>query len=188
MDNVKSTFEFIIELEKLKAVQRRTKPVGLTRYENSAEHSWQVAVLAFALEENSNEKIEIGKVLKMLILHDVCEIDADDTFFYDEIGREVAKKKEAKAIERIFGMLPEPKQTEFIELWNEFENGKTAEANFARAIDRVMPILQNVRNSRQSWGEHHITKEMVLEKTKYIADGSAQVWELIEQEITEAFY
>ncbi|MGI8495954.1 MAG: HD domain-containing protein, partial [Pyrinomonadaceae bacterium] len=155
--------------------------------ENSAEHSWQVALLALALVKFADQPIDIDKVLKMIILHELGEIDADDTFFFDESGRAAAKEKESIAVKRITGILPEEIGKEFYEIWDEFENGTSAEAKFARAIDRAMPVLQNLYNNKQSWLENNITKEQILAKTSYIGDAGAIVWESISEKIEAAF-
>ncbi len=186
-DNLEKTFAFILELEKLKAVERKVKPLGLDRYENSAEHSWQIALLAFALARYADEPVDAEKVIKMLLLHDIGEIDADDVFFFDEQGRADAKDKELKAMERIFALLPEETGEEFLSLWKEFEYGNSAEAKFARAIDRLMPVLQNLYNNRQSWTENNVTKEQILTRTAYIGDAGAALWELLEEKINLAF-
>ena len=186
-DELEKCFEFILELEKLKAVIRRTKPIGLERYENSAEHSWQLAVAALVLAKFANEAVNVEKVIKMLIVHDIGEIDADDVFFFDEAGRSDAKHKELAAMKRIFGILPDEKSTELFEIWNEFENGNTAEAKFARAVDRAMPVLQNLYNNKQSWTENNVTKEQILKKTAYIGDGSEILWQTIAEKINSAF-
>ena len=186
-NELEKSFEFLLELEKLKAVQRKVKPIGLERYENSAEHSWQLAVAALVLANFANEKINVEKVIKMLIVHDIGEIDADDVFFFNDAGRLAAKDKELLAMKRIFGILPEEKAEELFALWNEFENGETAEAKFARAIDRVMPVLQNLYNNKQSWTENNVGKEQILEKTAYIGDGSMAIWQTIAEKINAAF-
>lgn len=186
-DDLEKCFEFILELDKLKAVQRRTKPLGLERYENSAEHSWQIALLALTLSNYSNESVNIEKVVKMLLVHDIGEIDADDVFFFDDAGRMDAKEKELAAMRRIFGILPDEKAAELFALWNEFENGTSNEAKFARAVDRVMPILQNLYNNRQSWRENNVTKEQILTRTAYIGEGSAAIWEALAAKIEKAF-
>lgn len=186
-DELESCFEFILELEKLKAIQRRTKPLGLDRYENSAEHSWQVSLLALTMAKFANQSIDIERVIKMLLLHEIGEIDADDTFFFDSAGRSDAKAKEAEGVKRILAILPQEKADEFWELWHEFENGDTPEALYARAIDRVMPMLQNLYNNKQSWMEHGITKEQILSKTAYIKDGSEIIWERIAEKVNQAF-
>jgi putative hydrolase of HD superfamily len=186
-DDLEKCFEFILELDKLKAVQRRTKPLGLERYENSAEHSWQIALLALVLANYADESVHVEKVVKMLLVHDIGEIDADDVFFFDDAGRLDAKEKELAAMRRIFGILPDEKAAELFELWNEFENGTSNEAKFARAVDRVMPILQNLYNNRQSWTENNVTKEQILTRTAYIGEGSAAIWEALAAKIEKAF-
>ena len=186
-DELEKCFEFIIEVEKLKGIHRRTKPLGLDRYENSAEHSWQIALLALVLSKFADESVNLEKVLKMLLLHDIGEIDADDVFFFDDAGRADAKEKELAAMKRIFGILPDEKAGELFALWNEFENGTSHEAKYARAVDRVMPVLQNLYNNKQSWTENGVTKEQILTKTAYIGDGSAILWETIAEKIEKAF-
>lgn len=186
-DDLEKSFAFILEVEKLKAVQRKVKPLGLDRYENSAEHSWQIALLALVLKRYADEEIDVEKVVRMLLVHDIGEIDADDVFFFDEAGRSDAKEKESAAMKRIFGILPDETAEEFFELWNEFENGDSAEAKYARAIDRVMPVLQNLYNNRQSWTENNVTKEQILTKTAYISGAGAILWETIAEKINAAF-
>ncbi len=186
-DSLEKCFEFILEIEKLKAVQRKTKPLGLERYENTAEHSWQVAVLAMTLAKFSDEKFDLNKVVKMLLLHDICEIDADDVFFFDEAGRNDAVEKELAAVKRIFGILPTETGAEFLEIWKEFEAAETKEAKFAKAIDRLMPVLQNLYNNKQSWVENGIGKEQILAKTSYIGDAGAEIWETVAEKIELAF-
>ena len=185
--DLEKCFEFILEVEKLKAVHRKVKPLGLERYENSAEHSWQVALLALTLVKFADQPVDVDKVLKMMILHELGEIDADDTFFFDASGREAAKEKESLAVRRITDILPAEIGAEFYEIWNEFENGDTAEAKFARAIDRAMPVLQNLYNNKQSWTENSITKEQILTKTSYINDAGEIVWQMISEKIEAAF-
>ena len=186
-DELEKCFEFILEVEKLKAVSRRTKPIGLERYENSAEHSWQIALLALTLSNYADRSVNVEKVIKMLLVHDIGEIDADDVFFFDETGRLDAKERELAAIKRIFGILPDEKAAELFELWNEFENGDSHEAKFARAVDRMMPVLQNLYNDRQSWTENNVTKEQILTRRAYIGDASRVVWETLAEKIERAF-
>jgi putative hydrolase of HD superfamily len=186
-EELEKCFEFILEVEKLKGIERKVKPLGQDRYENSAEHSWQAALMALVLAKYGNESLNIEKVVKMMLVHDIGEIDADDVFFFDDAGRLDAKEKELAAMKRIFGLLPEEKAAELFSLWNEFENGTSAEAKFARAIDRVMPVLQNLYNNKQSWTENGVTKEQILTRTAYIGDGSRVVWETIAEKIEKAF-
>ena len=186
-DELEKCFEFILEVEKLKGIERKVKPLRLDRYENSAEHSWQAALMALVLAKYGNESLNVEKVVKMMLVHDIGEIDADDVFFFDDAGRADAKEKELAAMKRIFGLLPDEKAAELFELWNEFENGTSAEAKFARAIDRVMPVLQNLYNNKQSWTENGVTKEQILTKTAYIGEGSALLWQTISEKINSAF-
>lgn len=186
-DELESCFEFIIELEKLKSVHRKVKPIGLDRYENSAEHSWQVSLLALVLAKFANEKINVERVIKMMLVHEFGEIDADDTFFFDSAGRADAKEKEAAGVKRLLTLLPSETANQFWELWDEYENGDSPEAKYARAIDRVMPMLQNIYNNRQSWDENGITKEQILSKTSYISEGSEEIWQRIAEKVSLAF-
>ena len=186
LKDIEKCLEFIIEAEKLKNVLRRTKAIGTDRYENSAEHSWQLALLAIVLAKYSNKPIDIGRVVMMLIVHDLGEIDADDVFFFDE-GRADAKEKERAGIERLCTLLPAEAADLVRGNWLEFEDGDSTEAKFARAVDRVMPILQNLSNGRQSWIENGVSREQILAKTAYIADGSGAVWEIIAERINLAF-
>lgn len=186
-DNLEKCFGFIIELEKLKAIERRTKPVGLGRYENSAEHSWQIAILAMAMVNFADNPVDMEKVLKMLLLHDICEIDADDVFFFDEAARTAVEEKELAAMKRILGILPTEMAAEFFGIWQEFEAAATREAKFAKAIDRLMPVLQNLYNDGQSWKENGVSKEQILAKTSYISDAGEAIWESIEGKIEAAF-
>lgn len=185
--DLEKSFEFVLELEKLKAITRKVKPVGLDRYENSGEHSWQVALAALALSDFSNEPINKERVMKMLLVHDIGEIDAGDVIFFDDAGKAEAKEDELNSVKRIFGMLPEDVEREFFALWDEFESGDSPEAKFARAIDRVLPIFQNVNNNMQSWKENGITKNQILEKTAYIGDGSEVIWKSLKGKIEKAF-
>ncbi len=186
-EDLEKCFAFILEVEKLKAVTRRTKPLGLDRYENSAEHSWQIALLALALSDYADRAVNVEKVIKMLLVHDIGEIDADDVFFFDEAGRNDVKDKERLAVERIFALLPEGKSREMLALWTEFESGDSPEAKFARAVDRLMPVLQNLYNNKQSWTENNVTRDQILTRTAYIGEGSALVWETVAEKIRLAF-
>ena len=186
-DNLEKSFAFILELEKLKAITRKVKPLGLDRYENSAEHSWQVTVLALVMAKFADEAVDVEKVVKMMLLHEICEIDADDTFFFDDAARLEVEASELAAVERIFGILPDEIGAEFLEIWKEFENGKTKEAKFAKGIDRLMPVLQNLYNNKQSWTENDVTKREILKKVAVISGAGAEVWEMIEEKINSAF-
>src|SRR6267142_3732940 len=133
---MQSIVDFILELDKLKGVTRKTRPLGLDRYENSAEHSWQIAMLAASLAHYAESAIDINRVIGMLLVHDIGEIDTGDTMVFVEGGWEERKAAELAAVRRIFGMLTEEEGAGFLALWQEFEGGETPEARFARAVDR----------------------------------------------------
>lgn len=153
---------FIIEVDKLKTVLRKTKAVYVDRYENSAEHSWQIALFALNLRDFAAEPVDIDKVVRMLLIHDLGEIDTGDTLVYDADGAAEREAEELAAMRRILGLLPQPIAADLLALWQEFEARKTPEARFARAIDRLMPILLNLQSGGQSWRENGVSKQQVL--------------------------
>jgi putative hydrolases of HD superfamily len=158
--------DFILEVEKLKGVTRKTRPLGLDRYENSAEHSWQLALLAISLERFAESPIDMNRVVRMLLVHDIGEIDTGDTIFFAETGWEERKAAELNAVKRIFGLLLENQAAEFVSIWQEFEQAETAEARFAHAVDRAMPVLLNLANEGQSWRENGISYDRVAHRIK----------------------
>jgi putative hydrolase of HD superfamily len=173
--------DFILELDKLKGVTRKNRPLGLDRFENSAEHSWQIALLAFSLEQYAVAAIDIHRVIAMLLVHDIGEIDTGDTIVFAEGGWEERKKEELAAVTRIFGMLPESRRSSFMELWLEFENAATPEARFAHAADRAIPALLNLANQGQSWRENGISHERVVNRIgPPIKAGCPALWEYLE--------
>jgi putative hydrolases of HD superfamily len=179
--------DFILELEKLKGVTRKTRPLGLDRYENSAEHSWQLSILAISLAHYAESSIDINKVVRMLLVHDVGEIDTGDTMVYDETGWEERKASELVAVRRIFGMLPENLAADFLALWQEFEHGETAESRFAHAVDRAMPVLLNLANAGQSWRENGISYERVVRRiAPPIMAGCPALWDYLKARLEEA--
>ena len=188
MASIQDKIGFIIELDKLKAVLRQTKPVGLDRFENSAEHSWQAALTALVLLEDADPDVEPLKVLKMMLIHDVVEIDAGDVYTFDEAARTDIAKVEARAATRLFGMLPGALGEELLALWHEFEDAQSPSAKFAKAIDRVCPVLQNLEQQGQSWNRHNISRQRVLEKSENIADASPELWNEIKAQLLAANY
>jgi putative hydrolase of HD superfamily len=186
MNDLEKIIQFMVEIEKLKDIYRKSKPVGLDRYENSAEHSWHVCLSALVLRDYANEPVDINHIIKMLLVHDLGEIDAGDTIVYKSESPE-NKEKEAAGIARIIGMLPEEIQTEYIALWNEFESGETADSKYARAIDRVPPLLQNLNGSGHTWKKNKITQERILELNSRIKYGSKALWDLLENKLMDAF-
>ncbi len=185
MELVEKALGFIVEIEKLKDVQRKTRPVGLERYENSAEHSWHVCLAALALKEFADVEIDIQKVIMMLLIHDLGEIDAGDTIIYESETRE-NKEKEAAGVKRVLEMLPKDQADEYVALWFEFEEGESAESIFARAVDRIPPLLHNLYGDGHSWRENNVSKEMVLSLNSRIADGSNEVWDTLKNQLHEA--
>ncbi|MDJ0612544.1 MAG: HD domain-containing protein [Rhizobiaceae bacterium] len=184
-DDTRKLIDFILESEKLKGVLRLNKPVGLDRYENSAEHSWQISLTALVLLDTRPE-LDALKVLKMLLIHDLVEIDAGDVQVYDDAARKAIEVEEKAAAVRIFGILPDAIGSELHDLWLEFEAAQTPEAKFAKAVDRVNPVLQNLTQNGQSWVENGIRRGQVLEKNQRIADANGPLWDEIEKKIKEA--
>jgi putative hydrolase of HD superfamily len=179
--------DFILELEKLKGVTRKVRPLGLDRYENSAEHSWQLAMLAVSLARYAELSIDIDRVVQMLLVHDIGEIDTGDTMVFAEGGWEERKAAELAAVTRIFGMLPDHQGAGFLVLWQEFERGETPEARFAQAVDRAMPVLLNLANEGQSWRENGISYERVVRRVAPpIKAGCPALWSYLEGRLEEA--
>ena len=177
---------FIIEAEKLKNIFRQSKVVGLDRQENSSEHSWQVTLLALTLAPYSAKEIDSNKVVQMLLIHDLVEIDAGDKMLYSKNHDDF--ENELKAAKRIFGLLPAELGEKYLALWIEFEERKTNEAKFAYAVDRLMPVMQNLHNPKfQTWTHHKVPLEKVLNINSAIAEANPQIWEIIKEEIELAF-
>lgn len=178
--------EFILELDRLKGVTRKTRPLGLERYENSAEHSWQIALLAAALVHHAETALDLDRVIRMLLVHDIGEIDTGDTMVYTEGGWEERKAAEAAAARRIFGLLPDPAGAALLALWHEFEAADSPEARFANAVDRAMPVLLNLANAGQSWRENGISHARVVGRVAApIRDGCPALWEYLEGRLEE---
>lgn len=181
---LKQQMAFLIAAEQLKTVLRKTSLIGGARRENSAEHSWQVVLLAMVLAEHANEPIDIWKVVQMLIIHDLGEISAGDTFHFAKQSL-AADAAEREGIEQILGMLPEGQRQQLLGLWAEFDSGETAEARYARAIDRIWPIIQNAHNEGGTWLQFGITHEQAVARSAYVADGATRIWKYIEEQMTE---
>ncbi|MGV2987069.1 HD domain-containing protein [Vibrio sp. E150_011] len=187
MVRLEKQLALLMELDQLKNVLRRTriKSAG-GRFENSAEHSWHVAMMALLLEEHANEPVDINVVVKMLLLHDLVEIDAGDTFVYDDVALLEQEQKEWAAAERLFGMLPSDQGDELFSLWQAFEAAESAEAQFAKALDRLIPMLLNYHNQGQSWLENEVTKAQVMKVNQKIEKGSQVLWDKAQSLIEEA--
>jgi putative hydrolases of HD superfamily len=181
---------FITEIDRLKQVLRQTRLMDGTRRENDAEHSWHLAVMALVLREHSAAPIDPLRVVKMLLIHDIVEIDAGDTFVYAAPSAQQAER-ERRAAERIFGILPADQALELRQLWEEFEARESADARFARALDRLQPLLHNHRNGGGTWRQYAITADKVMAKKSLIAEGSPLLWEfalaLIEESVERGY-
>ncbi|WP_243974116.1 HD domain-containing protein [Vibrio natriegens] len=187
MERLEKQLTLLIELDQLKSVLRRTRVKSAEgRLENSAEHSWHVALMAVLMEEHANAPVDICRVMKMLLIHDVVEIDAGDTFVYDTAASKEQAEKEIKAAERLFGMLPSEQGKELLVLWHEFEAAQTDDAKYAKALDRLIPMLLNYRNDGQSWQEHGVTREQALTINKRIELGSVTLWDKAKEIIEDA--
>ena len=179
--------DFILELDKLKGVTRKTKPLGLDRYENSAEHSWQLAMLAAASAQFAAESVDVDRVIRMLLVHDIGEIDTGDTMVYVQGGWEERHQAELAAVTRIFAMLPDGQGQQFLALWLEFNEGATAESKFAQAVDRAMPVLLNLANNGQSWRENGISCERVVGRIEgQIRAGCPALWHYLQAQLQQA--
>lgn len=183
---LRQQIEFVVEIDKLKGVIRRSYLAGVDRRENSAEHSWHLAMTALVLSEHANEDVDVLRVLKMVLIHDIVEIDAGDSFVYD--GEQMTDKdeREQAAADRLFGMLPANQQQEFRALWEEFEARETPDARFAAALDRLMPLLHSYYTEARSWREHGVTHQQVLWRNSPIQAGSETLWEVAQQVIDTA--
>lgn len=185
-ENLVKQINFIKEIDKVKYIQRKTKLFNSDRNENDAEHSWHLALMAIVLLEHSNTSVDLLKVLKMVLIHDIVEIDAGDTFIYDTVKNHSNTDEERLAANRIFGLLPAEQAAEMIAIWEEFEAGETSEAKFARAMDRLEPLLQNTSNNGGTWKEFDVHFDKVHQKKSVIKDGSTSIWDFAEQLIHES--
>jgi putative hydrolase of HD superfamily len=179
--------EFLIEVDKLKAVLRKTKPAGMERYENSAEHSWQICLMALAMEPYAMEPVQIDRVVRMLLVHDVGEIDAGDVMVYAQVDAAQRTAQELAGVRRVFSLLPASQAAPFVELWQEFEEARTPESRFAHALDRAMPVFLNLANNGQSWREHKVSYERVIARLRpEIEAGCPALWSYLEGRLQQA--
>ena len=179
--------KFIAEADKLKEIFRQTINTQSGRAENDAEHSWHLCLCVVVLAEHANgANLDVLRVLKMLIIHDLVEIDAGDTFAYDAAAMETQHERESRAADRLFGLLPADQTVEFRALWDEFESRITPEARFALAVDRFQPMLLNCLTEGAAWSRHGITQDRVLARNRYIADGCSELWAFAERMVQDA--
>jgi putative hydrolases of HD superfamily len=178
---------FIVEVDRLKEIFRQTVLINSHRAENDAEHSWHLCLIVITLAEYANRpQLDVLRVLKMLIIHDLVEIDAGDTFAYDTRAMADQHEREAVAADRIFGLLPGDQTREFRSLWDEFEARQTPEAKFAAAVDRFQPMLLNCRTEGTAWRRHGVTRDRVVARNSHVAEGSAALWTYAVGMIREA--
>jgi putative hydrolase of HD superfamily len=178
---------FLVEIDRLKTVRRRTLLTDRSRRENSAEHSWHIALMALLLSEYAEPGLDVQRVVSMLLVHDLVEIDAGDTFAYDVTGNASRVEREQSAADRLFGLLPDDQCSMVRELWDEFEAGETPESRFALAVDRLQPLLQNVMASGGTWRSHGVTMEQVLERMSPLAAACPALWRYAEWAVTEVW-
>lgn len=176
MDRFEQQINFIVEIDKTKEIFRQTYLSDGTRKENDAEHAWHFAIMAVLLAEYANEPVDVLKVVKMALIHDLVEIDAGDTYLYDTEGAKTKAEREMKAANRIYHLLPEDQGEELFALWREFEERKTPEAKFAATLDRLQPILLNDATDGKAWLEHGISEEQILERNIHTKEGSEKIW------------
>lgn len=175
-ERLRKQLDFILEVDKSKFVVRQTYLTDGIRKEDDAEHSWHIALMAILLAEYSNEPVDVLRVVSMLLVHDLIEIDAGDTYAYDENGKKSQREREVKAAERLFGMLPKDQAVKFRNLWEEFEAQETKEAKFARTMDNIQPVVLNDASDGKSWVEHGVHLSQILNRNKNTAKGSEVIW------------
>lgn len=182
---VREQLVFLAEVDKLKTVLRQSPLAAADRRENDAEHSWHLALMVAVLAEHSDEPIDVGRTLELVVVHDLVEIYAGDTPLYDDVGRESQQEREEAAADRLFGLLPDDQERYFRELWDEFEARRTPEARFAKAVDRVQPVLLNWLAGGGTWGTPGVTADTVRERKAVIGEASTPLWTAVRSLIDE---
>lgn len=184
-ERLQKQLDFILEIDKEKNIFRQTHLSGHGRNENDAEHAWHMAIMAYLLQEYSNEKIDVARVMLMCLIHDVVEIDAGDTYAYDAEGLKTQKAREEAAKERLYSMLPEDQKADLVAVFDEFEERKTPEAKFARALDNLQPLLLNNSNGGGDWKNHDVTAEQVYGRQSRTREGSEKLFEVTDKILKE---
>lgn len=180
-ERLNKQFDFFREIDKEKEIGRQTYLASANRKENDAEHAWHMAVMAVLLSEYANESIDVLKTVTMLLIHDLVEIDAGDTYAYDAAGKKTQQEREQRAADRIFSLLPQEQGEYMRQLWEEFEARETPEAKFARCMDCIQPLMLNDASCGKSWEEHGVKLSQVLDRNKRTAEGAAAIWEFAEK-------
>lgn len=184
-ERLEKQLDFIREVDKEKQIFRQTYISDAKRKENDAEHAWHMAIMAFLLSEYSNEEIDLLKTIEMILVHDVVEIDAGDTYAYDEAAKSTQREREEKAADRIFGLLPEDQEEKLRALWEEFEAGETKEARFARTMDNFQPIMLNDATDGKAWTEHDVQVSKILKRNERTPRGSQKLWDYAKENYVE---
>ena len=185
MERLKKQMDFIREIDKEKQIFRQTYVSDGTRKENDAEHAWHMAIMTFLLSEYANEEIDVLKTIRMILIHDIVEIDAGDTYAYDDAAKATQREREERAADRLFGLLPEDQAQELRSLWEEFEAGETKEARFARTMDNVQPLLLNDATNGKAWEEHEVPLSKILKRNERTARGSKVLWDYSREQLIE---
>lgn len=183
MNRLEKQLQFILEIDKVKKIIRQTPLSDASRKENDAEHSWHIALMAYLLQEYVEEPVEVSKVMLMVLIHDLVEIDAGDTYAYDEEGAKTKNERERKAADHIFGMLPEDQGMYLKALWEEFEAYETAEAKYAHLLDNFQPLLLNDAAGGISWTEHQVKKSQIYKRNEKVEETSATIWKCMQDKI-----
>ena len=181
MTRLEKQISFIVEIDKVKNIFRQTLLADGNRKENDAEHSWHIALMAILLKEYAEEEVDVLKVMTMVLLHDLVEIDAGDTYAYDTVAAASKREREVKAADRIFGMLPEDQGSYFRALWDEFEEYETADAKYAHLLDNFQPLLLNDASGGISWREHGVKKSQIYKRNERIEETSETIWKKIQE-------
>ena len=184
-DRLKEQIDFILEIDKMKEILRQNYLADGSARENDADHSWHLAMMALILSEYSNEKVDVTRVVPMVLTHDLVEIDAGDTYAYDEAGALTKEKREKAAADRIFGILPKEQGTWMRGLWDEFEACNTPESKFAHVLDNSLPLFLNHAAGGISWKEHKVKRSQIYKRNRITGDGSAKIWEYMQELIQE---
>lgn len=185
LERFEKQLNFVREIDKEKQIFRQTYLADGKRKENDAEHAWHMAIMAFLLSEYANEEIDVLKTIRMILIHDVVEIDAGDTYAYDDAAKISQREREERAAARIFGLLPEDQKKELLALWEEFEAGETREARFARALDNFQPMMLNDATNGRAWEEHEVVLSKILKRNERTPRGSEELWDYARKNFVE---
>ncbi|HXY41170.1 MAG TPA: HD domain-containing protein [Vicinamibacteria bacterium] len=186
MDRLRRQMEFLLEADKLKTIVRRNHLSDGSRRENDAEHSWYFALAALVLAEHAREPVDLARVLRIALIHDLVEIDAGDAFIYDAAATAAQAEREERAAARLYGLLPEDQAAELLALWREFERAETKEARYAKAIDRLAAVILNHASQGLTWRQHGVRKQQILAVNEKIAAGAPPLWEHVRGLIEDA--